>query len=402
MVHTFIGIDPDSTSATFCLWKPADDKTVFKKFKATSKGLSECIAAIRKEPEFVLGIEGTGGYATPFEKAFAEAAITFYTIHAFQAAKEREAYLGENKSNERDALSVSHVLHSLREKNMLEKQRGHYDQHDRDIRALTRARECLVQQQTRFKIMLNQHITTTCPELAMFLNDEHPDIDGYAYRWPIVRLLANEPNISAWKSLSEDQILGLMETGKRAKTIANISNMRTILDRFPVMSPACTLVLRMFARMILDIHEKVVESEKNIAAAMKDDPFVKSLDGIKGVGTVIAATIAAEMRGRTFRNDDALASYSGLCPRKASTGTNDRELARHRYNRHLKNAFVQATMGVKGMYGEPLVRAHYKALLKSGMSKVEAVKRLARGVVRCAFHHYREAHKNTDEVIQKK
>mgnify|MGYP001583955986 CR=1 FL=1 len=285
---------------------------------------------------------------------------------------------------------MAHTARNLDAAESLEVYRGHYDECQRGLRTLTRTRQQLLGQQTALKNTLRQVVYGASPELAMFFADQHPTEEGYAYTLAVIRLFKNNPDVLSWKQASDDELLQMMEASRRKSTLKNIANLRKILEKIAPISEASACTLRVNATMIIALHEVINTVEKSIEASTNDHPLVTQIDATRGVGRLTAATIVAEIQDKTFRSDDALASYSGLCRREHKTGNNDRERQRRQYNRFLKNAFMQAAAGMKMQFGDPVIRSYYKSLLKRGMHKIEAQKRIARGFARKVYSLMKE------------
>lgn len=386
MTHpAYIGIDPDSLSGTICTLSPQGGKPTTRRFDVTADGLQQCVSYLRSIPDPVIGIEGKAGYATAFERAFAQAGIPYYSLPAFRVDSVRKGLLGENKNNAHDAAAVAHAVRNLSAAQSLEIYRGHFDEDQRGLRILTRTRQRLMGQQTALKNALRIGVYDASPELAMFFADQHPSDEGYSYCLAVIRLFKNNPDVLSWKQSSDEELLLLMEAKRHKVTLENIANLRKFLDKIAPITKASACALQVTAAMIIALHESISKIEKRIEASTKDHPLVIQIDATRGVGLMTAATIVAEIQDKTFRSDDALASYSGLCRREHKTGNNDREKQRRQFNRFLKNAFMQAAAGMKMQFGDPVIRSYYKSLLRRGMKKIEAQKRIARGFARKVY-----------------
>jgi transposase len=110
--------------------------------------------------------------------------------------------------------------------------------------------------------------------------------------------------------------------------------------------------LRGQVRLLGHVRGQLAEVARKLKAELGRDPVAGRLDGIPGIGLILAHTLKAEIGqiGR-FRNHRALASYSLLGPICDDTGEEDsqaRPIGRHlgqRGNRTLKWAFIEAARG---------------------------------------------------------
>ena len=81
------------------------------------------------------------------------------------------------------------------------------------------------------------------------------------------------------------------------------------------------IVDRMLKRMGLVVAE-IAEVEQRLWETTRDDPMVRALCALRGIGPVTAWTIRAEIgRFDRFRSGKQLARFCGLSPRNASSGT---------------------------------------------------------------------------------
>ena len=108
-------------------------------------------------------------------------------------------------------------------------------------------------------------------------------------------------------------------------------------------------------------------------------------DHYKGMGNFTAALICGEIGTiRRFRDDDHLASYAGLTKRDYSTGKNLNQQQPASCNKRLKTAFIGfAKAYLLNNKGSHLQKYH-QHLLKRGLSRMEALKRISRALARDA------------------
>jgi transposase len=105
--------------------------------------------------------------------------------------------------------------------------------------------------------------------------------------------------------------------------------------------------------MLLDqIRKQLADVAKRLHKELERSPLAKLLDGIPGIGLILAHTLMAEIGMlERFRHYRALASYSLLAPRSVDSGepkAGRSPLGRHlghRGNRTLKWAFIEAAHG---------------------------------------------------------
>jgi len=80
--------------------------------------------------------------------------------------------------------------------------------------------------------------------------------------------------------------------------------------------PATGASLQRLRRMLTAIQAEALDAEQRVTTAAAGDPIAVALDGLVGIGPVLALTIRAEVGDvRRFRRGAELASYAGLVPR---------------------------------------------------------------------------------------
>ena len=126
--------------------------------------------------------------------------------------------------------------------------------------------------------------------------------------------------------------------------------------------------------------------------------FVKSLEEHKGISTLTASNLIAEIIDiRRFAKDDNLASYAGLTKKEYSTGKSETMRYNANFNRRLKDALMTAARNFVIHNPDSHLTGYYKNLIKKGLSKTEAQKRVARALVRVIFKKLYSLVEETDE-----
>jgi len=198
----------------------------------------------------------------------------------------------------------------------------------REHRALTRGREKLVDERTKWK------------------NEVHAVLDQHGIQYG-----------------------GRLFTQKGREFLAELS----------LGEPGDTL-LETYLDTIDDLTEKIDDLKDKIEANAVDVPEVKLLETIPGVGTLTAMTIYAEI-GEIDRFDRAaeLVSYAGLDPTVRESGDSRTEGSISKQgNSHLRSAVVQAAWRAASQCSDPYLSAFYYRL-QNQKTKPEKVARVATG-----------------------
>jgi transposase len=141
--------------------------------------------------------------------------------------------------------------------------------------------------------------------------------------------------------------------------------------------------LALKAELIRQLSEEILvnlDRTKRLEQLLHDEllPAIgQKLESVPGIGTITAATILGEIGDvRRFPTRHAFAKYNGTAPASKSTGGRQRHTARRGCNQRLKRALWQSALSA--VRHDPLAKAYYQRRLTGGLSKVDAIKRVAR------------------------
>jgi hypothetical protein len=158
-----------------------------------------------------------------------------------------------------------------------------------------------------------------------------------------------------------------------------VGNVKLVTPTMALMIQASAGQIERFKREQSDITKMMNELTKGSSA-------VQALKEKRGIGTITAATMIAEIIDiRRFVCEDNLASYSGLGRREYSTGDSTRMVSTRLFNHRLKDVFMTAARNYVLFNADSHLAGYYRNLVKAGMNPVEATKRVARALVRVIF-----------------
>lgn len=162
---------------------------------------------------------------------------------------------------------------------------------------------------------------------------------------------------------------------------------RLLLATFEIPEPWATSVTRSL-EMLAELELRIDACEREIFSAGRTHPYVPLLVTAPGIGTILAAVIAAEIGDITrFRSAKAFVGYTGLCPLVRQSGSRDSRgpLAKNG-PRYLRWAFIEAAVHAART---PAFRTRYlrtrKRLGRQRGSKVARVE-VARDLATAIWH----------------
>lgn len=368
--------------------KLGECQTQQKGYLATKEGMEGFIKWVKEQGDVIVAIEGMGGPSKPMEKALRSAKIVFYSFKDADVDKFRKAVLGQNKNNKKDAESVARYAMTLEAQGKLGNWKRVWSP-DEELQSLTRPYAQKTKESTREVNRLWKLLRSASVDLYLALGGEHPDIDiteNLLQKEGILALLTAKPDIYEWKIHSEADFPVAMGDCNYKGRDKLIKELQKVSMGFKPTTPTLSLMIKNSTEQIILLKKQLTEIKGMIEKLTKDNKAVKTLEQHRGIGIMTASTLAAEIIViRRFVGEDNLASYAGLVKREYKTGKNEKEIPNCFLNRRLKNAFMTAARNYVLFNPDSHIAGYYRNLVKSGMKKIEACKRIARSLVRVFF-----------------
>lgn len=246
-----------------------------------------------------------------------------------------------------------------------------------EVKLLTSSRWDAVQERTRCYNRVHDLLQRLCPPLeALFAGEKlHARIALELlarYGGPQGFRRAGRSRCSKWAG----NLKWHRNTGP-----AKVAEVFIAISSQTVAYPAASVAeeqVRILCARILELNAQIASVEAAIAARSTSIPATPLLMSIPGVGEWTAAVIASQIGDVSrFRSSDALASYSGLAPRKRQSSKSlNKTTARKGGNRVLKNAIVQSVQIALTWDGPE--RDRYWKKRAEGKKHKQAIRALAR------------------------
>lgn len=385
ILRNAIGIDPDSRGFQCAKVKLGEAHAQQKSYLATEDEMENFIDWVRKQDDGIVAIEGSNGLSSPIEKALRAADIVFYSFKASDVAKFRSVVLGQNKNNNKDAEATARYAMALETQEKLENWKRVW-QPDEQLQGLTRLYALKTKEVTREVNRLWKHLRAASVDLYLALGGQHPDIEiseNILQQQAIISILSKKPDIYEWATLSPADFMAAMGGRNNKGREKLIAQLQKVSKSFRPVSPAITMMIKNGATQIILTKQHLREINKMVVKLTDDDKAVQALAQHSGIGIMTAAAIESEIIDvRRFVKDDNLASYSGLGKKQYNTGDNEKEISNQFYNRRLKDAFMTAARNYVIFNPDSHLAGYHKNLVKNGMKRTEARKRVARALVR--------------------
>jgi transposase len=387
-VRNAIGIDPDAKGFVCAHVQIGQPKVIKKGFMATENDLQSFVRWAASVEDTIIAIEGANGQSRPIEKALREAGIVFYSFKPADTDKFRKAVLGQNKNNQKDAESVARYAMAMEAQGKLERYRRVWFT-DMELQLLTRSYERVLKEMTSGVNWLWKLLRHASADLYLALRGDHPEVEfgeRMLRNQGILGILASHPDIGQWKNLSDEQLREVMGGGNSQFHLKNIQQLRKLMPSLPQLSPGTAMTIGDSARRLQGLHGDLANIVKALEALTRDNIAIQTLKQTRGIATVTAATMIAEIIDiRRFAREDNLAGYIGLGLREYSTGDTVKMIATEMFNHRLKDAFMTAARNYVHFNPDSHLAGYYRNLIKTRMRPMEATKRVARALVRVIY-----------------
>lgn len=378
-----VGIDPASGDYQCALLHQGTRQATYRKFSVANTELKQFVEWIDSEQVNIVAMESQGGFCTPLERVLRANGIPFYSFDSYRVARYRQAVMGQNKNNRKDAASVAHYALTLYARDELEQYRRRWFA-DEVLRPLVRMYEQKQKETTREINRLWRTIHGISGTLFLALRNGwavQTQESALTQQW-VLKLLSKHPGIHRWKSMSV-QALAESIGEHRAGVIEHIGRLKDLLGQEPPYSALEMTQIQASASTALALKQAQESIEKQLKRESQNNPAAAKLMGYRGIGPIISAQIVAEVVDiDRFPTNNHLASYCGLARAEDKTGESDNERRRQLYNRRLKHAFFTAARSITVWNQDLHLSGYYRHLRAKGMKQTEAYRRVGRALVR--------------------
>lgn len=333
--------------------------------------------AAEHDAQLIYGIEDHRRYGRAVAQALQQVGRQIRVVNPLWTHRQKDFY-GQDKDDRIDARSVAAVV--LRRADKLP-DAGDASALSAAIREAERTLDDLGRQRTRALNRLHGHLSDVylASYETFFASLKRPWALRFFARFPLPQDLHGQSVEDLARTLQElaGRHLGAARKslGERAQHILTASAALQTQPRDQSLALKAELIRQLSEEILVNLDrtgrlEQLLHDELLPAIGQK-------LESVPGIGTITAATILGEIGDvRRFPTRHAFAKYNGTAPASKSTGGRQRHTARRGCNHRLKRALWQSALSA--VRHDPLAKAYYQRRLTGGLSKVDAIKRVAR------------------------
>ena len=350
----------------------ANDRHAIQDFDAKVAAL-----AIQHDAELIYGIEDHRGYGRAVTQTLHQAGRQIRVVNPLWTHRQKDFY-GQDKDDRIDARSVAAVV--LRRADKLP-DAGDASVLSAALREAERTLDDLGRQRTRALNRLHGHLSDVylASYETFFGSLKRPWALRFFARFPLPQDLQGQSAEDLARTLQELAGRHLASArkslGERASRILAVTAALQTQPRDQDLALKAELIRQLSEELLANLErtrrlERLLHDQLLPATGQK-------LESVPGIGTLTAATILGEIGDvRRFPNRHAFAKYNGTAPASKSTGGRQRHTARRGCNHRLKRALW--LIALTAVRHDPLARAYYQRRFEGGLSKVDAIKRVAR------------------------
>ena len=335
-------------------------------------------------------LEGKNGYSAPFDRILLAQGFTLYNVDNLKLKRFRQAFAGEWKDDQRDALMLSKMLklkehlNSEREKVFIKIKKP--SPVTESLKLLSRHQQTLIEEKVRLTNRLRKKLLEVCPEILKFAKLKNKKL---------IAILAKYPDFSKYKRMTLKSLLKIKGIGKRQapfllKRLNHIEYMPDLTDIYQ------TIILS-YAQRILQLQKEIKDIDKKLDGIGNQSKEVKHLKTIPGVATKLASRFIGEIGNiDRFPPEKQLAIYGGIACVNNDSGKVTKAKAVYKANKICKQTLI--AMAGCSIRFIPQCKFYYLKKRTEGKGHNHTLRCLARQLIKVIYKMLTE---DRDYIIRK-
>jgi len=373
------GIDVGSASHHIIILDEEDNVLYNKKISHRINEFTENIKLFRKIEKkeggkLSFALEGKNGHSAPLDRILLDEGFTLYNVDNLKLKRFRQAFAGEWRDDQRDALMLSKMLklkdhiNSEREKVFVEIEKP--SPLTESLKLLSRHQQTLISERVRLINRLRKKLLEVCPQILEL---------GKAKSKKLIAILAKYPDFSKYKKITLKSLLKIKGIGKKRapfllKRLDNIEYIPGLTDIYK------TIILS-HAKRISELQKEIKDIDKSLDGIGEKNKEVNHLKTIPGVATKLASRLIGEIGNiNRFPSEKELAVYCGIACVDDNSGKVTKAKAVYKANKICKQTLI--TMAGGSIRLSPQCKAYYLKKRAEGKSHNHALRCLARQLIK--------------------
>jgi transposase len=386
------GIDVGSESHHITILDEEDNVLYNKKISHRINEFMENIKLFRKLEKQERGtlsfaLEGKNGYSAPLDRILLDQGFTLYNVDNLKLKRFREAFAGEWRDDQRDALMLSKMLklkehiNSQREKVFIKIEK--LSPVTESLKLLSRHQQTLIDEKVRLTNRLRKKLLEVCPEVLKLAKLKNKKL---------MAILAQYPDFSKYKRINVKSLLKIKGIGKK-QTPFLLKRLNNI-EYVPGLTDIYQTIISSYAKRISELQEETKDLDKKLDEIGGKDEGVNHLKTIPGVATKLASRFIGDIN--RFPSEKQLAIYCGIACVDDNSGKVTKAKAVYKANKICKQTLI--TMAGCSICFIPQCKVYYLKKRTEGKSHNHTLRCLARQLIKVI---YRMLTEDRDYIIRK-
>ena len=379
----FIGLDVGRYEIFACVLSENREEITSFSFSQTHVGYNQLIDQVmhlQSQGLFpIVSAEGHDGNISPLDEYLITSQIPFKPLHPTAVSRYKEVLGQPQKTDAYDAFVIADLLW-LQHQRIDEKQ---HHQEAGEFKSLSRTFKNLTRSKTQFTNQLQSELMSYFPEL---LTDKlFSKITGKA----ALNLLCEYPLPMQIQQLCVDKLAEFLSIHSKnhlgLETAIALKQRAMAVDRQPTGLESKALIVKTLAAQILAIDDHLGQIKKRIEKIGKASEVIMRMVSVPGISFLLATRLIGELQTFSrFATDSKLAMFVGLAPIAKDSGkVVGKHKTTHRANKIANSAMMQ--IAVCNSRNCAQSKIYYQKQRKAGKSHWQAIKCLARQLVRVLF-----------------
>ena len=369
----YVGIDISKYKHDFCIISNTGDVIVENSsFENNQKGFQSFLNQLKPydKSEVRIAFEATGHYSLNLElflnnQEYLFMKINPLVVHQFLKARS----LRRTKTDKADSITIASYLMSIP---FIPNSKVLY--HIYTLKSLTRAREQLIKERSKFEVLLTNELDKSFPEFKSFMGNRISSV--------LLFILEKYQNTSHISLMKDFDSIRKLSHGKF--TYSHFAKLKELAkNSIGYHDDNSDLLISTYVSIINGFNNKIDPIDKQISTIIKElNPKMLS---IPGLGEISAATILSEYGDiKNFSSPNKMLAFAGLEPSIIQSGTlqSNGKMVKHGSG-HLRYAIMNIAMSV--LRFSPIFYDYYLKKRSEGKCHRVALSHVCKKLIRVIY-----------------
>jgi transposase len=335
-------------------------------------------------------LEGKNGYSAPFDQLLINQGFTLYHVDNLKLKRFREAFAGEWRDDQRDALMLSKMLklkdhiNSQREKVFIKIEKP--SPLTESLKLLSRHQQTLIDEKVRLTNRLRKKLLEVGPEILKLAKLKNKKL---------IAILAQYPDFSKYKRITVKSLLKIKGIGKKQAPF--LLKRLNHLEYMPGLTDIYKTIIFSYAKRISELQEEIKDLDKKLDEIGEKSKEVKHLKTIPGIATKLASRFMGEIGDiHRFPSEKQLAIYCGIACVDNNSGKVTKARVVYKANKICKQTLIN--MAGCSIRFSPQCKVYYLKKQAEGKNHNHILRCLARQLIKVIYQMLTE---DRDYVVRK-